>query len=142
MTKTRSVSIASLLAVLSILAAGCGTSSPAGLNDAQVLSVTGHLLTAINTGNYSAFTRDFSAEMFAAFPEDQFLQLRGLLYTASGNYVSCGEMSLSNQDDFAVYRIRCAYELEDVVVTIVFRIGGTQVEGLFFDSPNLRAASK
>jgi hypothetical protein len=142
MTKTRFLSIASLLAVLSILVAGCGKASPARLDNAQVLSVTGNLLTAINMGNYQAFTRDFSAEMLAAFPESQFMQLRNRLYTASGNYLSCSEMSLSNKDDFAIYRIRCAYELEDVVVTVVFRIDGTQVEGLFFDSPRLRAASQ
>jgi hypothetical protein len=142
MTKNRFVSIASLLAALSILVAGCGPASPAALTDAEVLTVTGNLLTAIDTGDYPAFTADFSAAMLTAFPESQFMQLRDLLHTSSGNYLSCSEMSLSNKDNFAIYSIRCAYELEDVVVTVVFPIDGTQVEGLFFDSPNLRAASK
>ena len=42
--------------------------------------------------------------------------------------------ALSNSGEYAVYRIRCQYELEDVMVTLIFKIDGTQVEGLFFDS--------
>jgi hypothetical protein len=142
MTRTRFVSIVSLLAALSLLAVGCGPASPAALTDAEILTVTGNLLTAIDTGDYPAFTVDFSAEMLTAFPESQFMQLRDLLHTSSGNYVSCGEMNITNKNNYASYSIRCAYELEDVVVTVVFRIDGTQVEGLFFDSPNLRTASQ
>ena len=79
--------------------------------------------------------------MLAAFPEDQFTQLRNLLITSSGNFVSTGKLSLANQQDFAIYRIRCTYQQEDVVVTVVFRVDGELVEGLFFDSPNLRSAA-
>jgi hypothetical protein len=139
MSTVRNISIVSLLLVLSLMATGCGPASPAGLSDEEVLAVTENMLTAIDTGDYAAFTRDFSAEMLAAFPEDQFTQLRDLLHSASGTYTSCGEFSLSNNQGFAVYRVLCTYELEEVVVTVVFQISGTQVEGLFFDSPNLRS---
>ncbi len=142
MSTSRNIFIVSLLLALSLLSTGCGPASPAGLSDEEVLAVTGNMLSAIDTGDYSAFTRDFSDEMLAAFPEDQFTQLSDLLHTTSGNYTSCSEPSLSNNQGFAIYRILCAYEQEDVVVTVVFQIGGKQVEGLFFDSPNLRAASK
>jgi hypothetical protein len=80
--------------------------------------------------------------MLDAFTEDQFTLLRDLLQSNSGNFVSTGKLSLSNKQEFALYRIICTYELEDVVVTIVFKVDGTQVDGLFFDSPNLRAASQ
>jgi hypothetical protein len=45
---------------------------------------------------------------------------------------------LSNSQGYAVYRLSCKFELEPVIVTATFKTGGTLVEGLFFDSTNLR----
>jgi hypothetical protein len=142
MPKIRSIFLPGLLVVLSLLAVGCGPASPAALSNDEVLTLTGEILTAMDAGDYAAFSRDFSDEMLDAFTEDQFTQLRDLLQSNSGNFVSTGKLSLSNKQEFALYRIICTYELEDVVVTIVFKVDGTQVDGLFFDSPNLRAASQ
>jgi|WetSurMetagenome_2_1015567.scaffolds.fasta_scaffold206706_2 hypothetical protein len=139
---TRLVPLASLLILLALLATACGPASPAALSDDEMLAVTSNVLSAIDADDYAAFTRDFSDEMLAAFPESQFTQMGDLLQGSSGNFVACGEFTLSNKQGFALYRIICEYELEDVVVTIVFKIDGTQVEGLFFDSPNLRTASQ
>jgi hypothetical protein len=111
------------------------------LADDEIINLTANILTALDSGDYPAFTRDFSDEMLAAFPEDQFTQLRNLIITSSGNFVSTGKLSLSNQEEFTIYRIRCTYQQEDVVVTVVFRIDGVLVEGLFFDSPNLRSGA-
>ena len=142
MTKTRLFPLASLLMLLVMFATACGPASPAGLSDEAMLEVTSNALSAIDANDYTAFTRDFSDEMLAAFPESQFTQMHDLLQGSSGNFVACGDFSLSNKQGFALYRIICEYEQEDVVVTIVFKIDGTQVEGLFFDSPNLRTASQ
>jgi hypothetical protein len=142
MSATRSVFMPGLLTVLSILVVSCGPAHPAAISDDEVIAVTTNILTALDTGDYAAFTSDFSDEMLAAFPEDQFTQLSDMLHSTSGNFASAGEFSLSNKQEFALYRIICEYALEDVVVTIVFRVDGTQVEGLFFDSPNLRADSQ
>lgn len=142
MIKNRLFSLASLLVVLSLLLTACGPAEPAGLGDEEVLAVTTQVLQAIDSGDYAAFTQDFSPDMLAAFSETQFTQLHDTLQSASGNFVSTGELSITNKQEYALYRILCTYELEEVVVTIVFKIGGVQVEGLFFDSPNLRSASK
>jgi Protein of unknown function (DUF3887) len=142
MPKTRPSIIVILFALLSLLAAGCGPAKPAALTDDEVIAVTTSILTAMDAGDYAAFKSDFSDEMLSAFSEEQFTDLRNTLQSASGNFISTGELSLSNKQGFAIYRILCTYELEDVVVTIVFKVDGTQVEGLFFDSPNLRAASQ
>jgi hypothetical protein len=142
MIRTRILPTIGSLLVLLFLATGCAAPSPAGLADDEIISITANILAALDSGDYPAFTRDFSDEMLAAFPEDQFTQLRNLLITSSGNFVSTGKLSLSNQEEFALYRIRCTYQQEDVVVTVVFRIDGMLVEGLFFDSPNLRSAAK
>ena len=142
MLKTKLVSIVSLLIALSILATGCAAPKPAALTDDEVLVITHNALTALDVNEYTAFTRDYSPDMQTAFSENQFTQLRDMLQSASGKFVSTGKVSLSNNQGYAVYRIICKYELEDVVVTVAFKIDGKQIEGFFFDSPNLRTVSQ
>jgi hypothetical protein len=141
MLKTRLYSVVSLLVALSMLATGCAAPKPAGLSDQQVTSMTENILQSINANDYQIFVQDFSDQMKTAFTEDQFNQMRDLL-TASGNYVSQNAPSLSNNQGYAVYRFPCKYENENVYVTITFLIDGHKVEGLFFDSNNLRKASQ
>lgn len=135
-----SLSMSVLIGLLTL--SGCAKPEPAGLTDDQVVAITENMLTAINNDDYAAFSRDLSAGMLSTFTPDQFDQLRDLLLGASGNFVSMGTPTLSNSQGYAIYRIQCPYEKEDVVVTVTFKVGGDQVEGLFFDSPNLRAASQ
>ena len=142
MLKTKFYAIVSLLIALSILATGCAAPKPAALTDEEVTAIAANLLTAIDANDYAAFSRDFSPDMLAAFSETQFTQTRDMLQSASGKYVSAGKVSLSNNQGYAVYRIICTYEKEKVVVTVVFKVDGKQVEGLFFDSPNLRTATQ
>ena len=142
MLKTKSHIVISLLIVLSALATGCAAPKPAALTNDAVLAIAQNTLIALDTNDYTAFTRDFSPDMQTTYTEAQFTQLRELLQPASGKFVSVGKLSLSNNQGYAVYRIICKYELEKVVVTIVFKVDGTQVEGLFFDSPNLRTATQ
>jgi hypothetical protein len=141
MLRTKLYSVIGLLIALSILATGCAAPKPAGLTDEQLTAVAENILQSINANDYQKFVRDFSDQMKAAFTEDQFNQMRDLL-KASGNYVSIGAPGLSNNQGYAVYRFPCKYENENVYVTITFLIGGQKVEGLFFDSNNLRKASQ
>jgi len=138
MNRSRTTLLFVLLPLLALLLAGCGPARPSAYSDEEVLTVTSRILSAMDANDYEAFIGDFSPEMLAAFGEDQFNDLRLMTQSTSGSFVSTGEMSLSDNKGYAVYRIICSYELEDVVVTIVFKVDGTQVEGLFFDSPNLR----
>jgi hypothetical protein len=141
MLKAKSYSVVSLLIALSILATGCAAPKPAGLTDEQLTDVSENILQSINTNDYQKFVQDFSDQMKTAFTEDQFNQMRDLL-KASGNYLSQDAPSLSNNQGYAVYRFPCKYENENVYVTITFLIDGHKVEGLFFDSNNLRKASQ
>jgi hypothetical protein len=142
MLRTKLYSIIGLLIALSILTTGCAAPKPAALTDDEVLAIAQNALTALDTNDYNAFTRDYSPNMLAAYSEEQFSQLRDLLQPASGKFVSTGKLSLSNNQGYAVYRIICKYEQEDVVVTVTFKIDGKRIEGFFFDSPNLRTVSQ
>ncbi|MCS7010246.1 MAG: DUF3887 domain-containing protein [Anaerolineales bacterium] len=131
-----------LLFFLLLITTACGQPRPAGMSDEQVQAVTASLLNALEEKNYTAFKEYLSDEMIAALPEDQFLALSEDIRNASGRFLTTGEMRLSNRNEYAIYRMMCDYEKEKVVVTIVFKINGTKVEGLFFDSVNLRQTQK
>ncbi len=135
--------ILSLLLLLSVLALSGCRAEPAALSDEEVRQLTEQALTALSSGDPQAFVSDFSEDMRALFLEEaQFTALRDMLQETSGSFVSCSDLSLLNRGDYALYRLRCRFEKEDVMVTIVFRVGGSQVEGLYFDSPNLRARQR
>jgi len=134
--------ILTLLIALPVLLAGCTPAEPSALSDEEILTFASNLLVSMNEDDYASFITDFSEDMLVAFPESEFANLRELVLDASGSFVSADELELTNNQEYAVYRIRCSYSLEDVMVTLVFKVDGTQVEGLFFDSTNMRAASK
>ena len=129
-----------VMVVATLFLAGCETAKPAALSNDQVVQVVDNILTAVNAGDFQGFNKDFSEEMSASFSEEQFNELVDLLRNSSGNCVSCAdtEPGLLNNQGYAVYRLACTYELESVMVTVTFKIDGDKVEGLFFDSTNLR----
>jgi hypothetical protein len=133
-----------IFVAMMLLVSGCGAlkPQPAALTNEQLGQVTENILKALEQGNYTDFSRDFSDQMRAAFPEEQFNKLRDLLQNASGKHISCGEASLLNNQGYAVYRFPCKFDKEDVTVTITLKINGDKVEGLFFDSQNLRKQSQ
>jgi hypothetical protein len=128
----------SALMLALLITSGCSAPEPAGLTDQQVTSLTENMLRALDANNYEDFTRNFSDKMIAAFPPDQVTALQALVGEASGKFVSVGALDLMNGQGYAVYRIPCKYENETVYVTVTFLIDGKKVEGLFFDSTNLR----
>jgi hypothetical protein len=132
----------SALLLVVLVTSACSAPKPAGLTDPQVASVTESTLKAIDANNYPAFSHDFSNQMKAAFTQEKFTQLRTLLYKASGNFIYMDIPSLSNNQGYAVYRFPAKYDNETVYVTVTFLVGGQEIEGLFFDSVNLRKASQ
>jgi hypothetical protein len=130
------------LAAILVVTSGCTAAQPAGLTDTQLTGVTENVLKAIDANDYQLFTRDFSDQMISAFTQGQFTTMRTMMQTASGNYISLGTPSITNNQGYTVYRFPAKYTNETVFVTITFLIGGQKVEGLFFDSVNLRKASK
>ncbi len=134
--------VSALILVLLAGLSGCLPAKMAGLSDQQVANVTENILKAIDENNYTAFTHDFSPQMKSAFTPEKFSQLRTMLYSASGDFIYSNTPGLSNNQGYAVYRFPCKYDNETVTVTVTFVISGQEVEGLFFDSANLRKASQ
>jgi hypothetical protein len=125
--------------VAALLLSGCQAPKPASLSNDQVVGVIVNILTSIDAGDYAGFSRDFSPDMLTAIPEAKFASMVDMLQKASGRYLSCDTTpQLSNNQGYSLYRLSCKFELEPVIVIVTFKIGGAQVEGLFFDSTNLR----
>lgn len=140
--KSGRLTLVALLLAVTLFLGGC-RAEPAALSDEAVRQAASDALTALSKGDQEAFVRDFSDDMRALFLEEaQFTALRAMLQETSGDFVSCAEPSLLNRADYAIYRLRCTFEKEDVMVSVVFRVGGTQIEGLYFDSPNLRERNR
>jgi hypothetical protein len=128
-----------LALVAALLLSGCQAPKPSSLGNDQVVEVIVNILTSINAGDYAGFSRDFSPDMLTAIPAAKFTSLVEMLQKASGKYMSCDTTpQLSNNQGYTLYRLSCKFELEPVIVTVTFKTGGAQVEGLFFDSTNLR----
>lgn len=143
MKKTQTfVTLAFLALTLVFAVSGCAKPQPAGLTEVQVGSAVENILQSINANDQQKFIQDLSDAMINAFPESEFAKLRDMIQKTSGNYISMGTPTLLNQNGYAVYRFPCKFEKENVIVTVTFPIGGTKVDGLFFDSTNLRSASK
>ncbi len=141
MNKPAKILALSTLVLVLLVTSGCSAPKPAGLTDQQVANVTENILKALDARDYQSFTRDFSDKMNSTFKQAQFDGLCSLLQTSSGSYVSLGTPSLTNNQGYAVYRFPAKYAKETVYVTITFLVDGQKVEGLFFDSANLRKAS-
>jgi len=138
----KTTTLITLLIITGLLLTGCQPPKPASLSNDQVVQAVDHLLSSVNTSDYQGFIQDFSDVMKTAFPAAQFTSLHNTLQNASGNYASCGQPALTNSQGYAVYRLNCKFAKENVMVTVTYQIAGDKIEGLFFDSTNLRKQSK
>jgi hypothetical protein len=140
MRKNVPTTLFTLVLVATIILTGCQAAKRSSLTDDQVVQAIDNILKAINSADYLGFSKDFSSDLKIAIPEEEFIGLVVVLQKASGKYVSCPTAApeLSNTEDFAVYRLNCKFDLENVIVQLTYKIGGSQLEGLFFDSTNLR----
>ena len=138
----KTTTLLTLLIMTGLLLTGCQPLKPASLSNDQVVQAVDHVLSSVNSSDYQGFIVDFSDAMKTGFPQAQFTSLHGTLQNASGNYVSCGQPTLTNSQGYAVYRLNCKFDRENVLVTVTYQTAGNKIEGLFFDSTNLRKLGK
>ncbi len=131
-----------VILALGLLLSGCAETEPSGLSQDQVTAMAENILASLDSGNYESFLQDLSDGMKTYFTEAQFENLQAMLKQASGNYVSLDEPALTNNQGYAIYRFPAKFENETVYMSISFKVGGNQVEGIWFDSTNLRELPK
>jgi hypothetical protein len=157
-----------LLAVLVLssilsLAVGCSsnnnsssaTVSPSAANSSSVPTASGqmdipaiagpiveNILAALSKNDYAAFSKDFSQSAKNTLNQTAFDQLYNQTQTAIGNYQSELYFDSSTQSGVTtiLYIAQYSNEPAGVSVTLILQAanGGYEVQGLNFDSPNLR----
>ena len=139
---------AMLLAIcmLSVSLAGCGSK---GITESDVRyagPMIDNVLAGIKDKNYAEFSRDFGDKVKDAITETSFNSLSDLLANKIGEYQSknFGQAANTTQDNISymvvVYKAKYTKESGDVLITMTFgdSNGVKKIEGLTFNSPNLR----
>ena len=130
----------SLVIVLTLLTACAPKGTPlSGADRDAVLAFseakTDNLLMGMNAADYTAFSRDFDAEMLAAMNQSQFDSLKADRDAKLGLYISRTVDSVLQQGDFYIVIYNAAFEKDEaVIVRVVFRIAEPhEVSGLWFN---------
>jgi hypothetical protein len=128
------------LAALSLLAgvlAGCGPQAPAGpaskLTEAEAAAMLDSALQALNTGDYAAWTRDWSDDMKAAIKEADFLAYRDEVLAAYGAYEGMASLELlpgANGPQFVRWSAVADFEQGQIRFNFGFQRDGNQIVGL------------
>lgn len=126
-----------VILIISQFLSGCSQApGRQGLTDQRATEIAENVLQAINDGNYSNFSRDFSSNMKKEIPQSDFANLRELILKASGLYNSILE-TVSVDDErpgYIVYIFTCQFENGQFQLNLTFKEGIDQIEGLFISS--------
>ena len=107
--------------------------------DMKITTISENVVVSLNDGNYNSFIKDFSPEMKKELNKSNFLELRDLINNTSGEYVVKLYSGKTTKDGYEVYYYDCVFKKEgSVSLVISFRINSYLVEGLWFDSTNIR----
>ncbi|HSJ55903.1 MAG TPA: DUF3887 domain-containing protein [Anaerolineae bacterium] len=133
-----------LIVTCALLLAGCGL-GPQAMEGAERDAVlvyaepaTDNMLAGLQAGDYAQFSRDQSPEMLEAMTEAAFSELRTMLDSKVGAYVSRQVSRVEDVDDFIAVVYDAQFENEEHVTMRVVFDQATKISGLWFDSPRLR----
>ncbi len=131
--------------ILVIFLSGCSKSSEdvekqKGIDLEQADFIANKMLKSFNNGNYEDFSSSFSVDMRRAMSYAAFNDLRILVLNSSGAYVSKSEPNAASASGFVSYTYNCSFGKENVMFTISFKSGENKVDGVGFDSANIKAA--
>jgi hypothetical protein len=142
--KKRLAIIAAAVLIAAVLA-GCGSAiKESDLSYASPM--VDSLLSAVQAKDYAKFSTDLGDKMKASMTEDNFTAMADALAEKIGDFESKSFAGASNttQDNTPytaiVYKAKYSKEQGDVIVTVSFtdKDGKKVIEGLNFNSPNLR----
>ena len=122
-----------LVLILGMLAAGCGSTSTASpVTEDEARAMAENMLAAYNTGEYGAWSRDWSQVMKDAIGEDAFLAFRDQTMATAGSFVSIGSIQSRPGNNPGVTRWEFETEFENgpMDFMIAFEEGSKLIEGV------------
>ncbi|HKQ00584.1 MAG TPA: hypothetical protein VJ735_09675 [Actinomycetes bacterium] len=132
------VTLAVVGVLLAVALSACGggqadRAPAASLGDEQVQAIAVNMLTAYNTGDYRAFSRDLSLPARLIVDEDVFADFRTENLPVTGPYLAVSSVEREpNQQDPAhtSYLVQAQFQYQDVVVLVMTVSGNGTVDGL------------
>jgi len=130
------------LLLILVLLTGCAkNNSPEIIGDNTIADTKAEqMLSAFNTGDYDAFSKDFSEDMKKGMAKEQFENIRAFVKRVSGDYVGKALAVSKEENGYKIYGYDAAFSLGSVFVTITFSQDMSKVEGFNLDSQEMRNA--
>ncbi|HII15077.1 MAG TPA: DUF3887 domain-containing protein [Nanoarchaeota archaeon] len=128
-----------LMAVL-VLAYGCAQKAipesqyPAADEKAE------NILQGISKEDYAMLSRDLSETLKQSTDAEYFSRLSKFIKENSGEYVSKSLAASKDENSMHTRGYDCQFSMESVYFTITFNADYSKVEGIYFDSENMRKA--
>ncbi|MDO8517173.1 MAG: DUF3887 domain-containing protein [Nanoarchaeota archaeon] len=97
-----------------------------------------NILQSINEDNYSKFSEYFSDNVKKTMTNSEYQKLKGLILDSSGPYISKSSSSQMLKDGYELYIWNCEFKREKVIFSLSFKPTQNKIEGIWFDSTNLR----
>jgi hypothetical protein len=107
------------------------------------VNISEALLQSFNTGDYTAYLKNFDATAGKAMTEEYFIQTVSLVQSKVGSYVSKSKVATEvKPDDIytdVIYKTEFSDEPDGVYVTIAYYVSDnhTYAAGIWFNSPKL-----
>lgn len=130
-----SIFIAILLLVAATACGGAGSNSGNPLTQEQVTRIADDALTALNTGDYAAYTQHFSGLMKSVVSESAFKGLRDQLASSAGKFVSIEKVEKlpAQTPGYIRWTFTVNFEKTQGKLALVIKENGDQIEGVHFE---------
>lgn len=129
-----------LLLLILVLVTGCSKTDYQGAINNAADEKAENILNGLNDDNYEMFSRDLSDTVKESMDEESFSKLSKFIKDNSGDYVAKTLAASKDENNIHTLSYDCQFSLESVYFTITFNADYSIVEGIYFDSENMRAA--
>ena len=133
-----------LVITIALVMPACSATTPINtpVVQAAVGPLVGNILTSLDNNQYTVFARDFNQTMKNTINQTAFKKLYSLMQTDVGDYQSDLFFSAANKGSAVTVIYFAKYSKEPAGVSVTLTVqpvnGAYEVQGLVFDSPNLR----
>lgn len=129
-----------ILIAIMLLMYGCSQNESAQGGNSLADEKAESILDGLNKADYTMFSSDFAGNIKQSMDEEYFSRLSSFVKENSGGYISKALAFSKEEQGLKVFGYDCQFSKESVLMTVSFSADLSKVEGLYFDSENMREA--
>ncbi len=129
-----------IIIVAILLVSGCAKTEPMQAQYPLADEKAENILEGLNRADYAMFSRDLSDSLRQTMDEQYMQRLGKFIRENSGEYVAKALAASKDENSMHTLSYDCQFSLESVYFTITFNEDYSKVEGIYFDSINMRKA--